>query len=187
MTLEPLIATALEELGRALRSVDEGNLARLREMLREAQCIFVAGRGRSGLQMSGFAMRLMHMGLAVHVVGDVTTPGIAAVDLVVIGSGSGRTASLVGYAARARDLGAHVALITAAEHSPIGEAADCVVRIDAPTPKLAERYDISASILPMGSLFEQALGLLLDLVILQLMRDLNIDGARMFARHANLE
>lgn len=187
MTLEPLIAAALEELGRALRSVDEGHLARLLEMLREARCIFVAGRGRSGLQMSAFAMRLMHMGLAVHVVGDVTTPGIAAGDLVVIGSGSGRTASLVGYAVRARDLGARVALVTAAEQSPIGEAADCVVGISAPTPKLAERYDLSASILPMGSLFEQALGLLLDLVILQLMRELNIDGARMFARHANLE
>jgi 6-phospho-3-hexuloisomerase len=187
MTLEPLIAAALEELGRALRSVDEDSLARLRELLRDAPRIFVAGRGRSGLQMSGFAMRLMHMGLAVHVVGDVTTPGIAAGDLVVIGSGSGRTASLVGYAVRARDLGARVALVTAAEQSPIGEAADCVVGISAPTPKLAERYDLSASILPMGSLFEQALGLLLDLVILQLMRELNIDGARMFARHANLE
>ena len=187
MTLEPMIDSALEELGRALRSVDEGSLARLQEMLRETERIFVAGRGRSGLQMSGFAMRLMHMGLAVHVVGDVTTPGIAAGDLLVIGSGSGYTASLAGYATRARDLGARVALITAAEHSPIGDAADCVVRMDAPTPKLPQNYDISASILPMGSLFELALGLLLDLVILQLMRDLTIDGARMFARHANLE
>ena len=39
----------------------------------------------------------------------------------------------------------------------------------------------------MGSLFEQALGLLLDLVILGLMHDYGIDSVRMFARNANLE
>ncbi len=181
------IEAVLDELRHALRSVDGDAVLRLRALLREANYTFVAGRGRSGLQMSGFAMRLMHMGLPVHVVGDVTTPGIAPGDLLVIGSGSGRTASLVTYATRARELGAQVALITTAAESPIGAQAACVVRLDASTPKLSETYDVNASILPMGSLFEQALGLLLDLIILGLMGDLGVDGAQMFARHANLE
>jgi D-arabinose 5-phosphate isomerase GutQ len=39
----------------------------------------------------------------------------------------------------------------------------------------------------MGSLFEVTLGLLLDLVIIQLMDELGLDGDQMFTRHANLE
>jgi 6-phospho-3-hexuloisomerase len=39
----------------------------------------------------------------------------------------------------------------------------------------------------MGSLFEQSLGLMLDIVILQLMDELGMDAEQMFTRHANLE
>jgi 6-phospho-3-hexuloisomerase len=182
-----LVDRLVGELGRTLHSVNEDDLARLQALIHEAKRVFVAGKGRSGLQMSAFAMRLMHAGLSAHVVGDATTPGIAAGDLLVIGSGSGRTASMVQYAARAREQGARVALITTADTSPIGESADCVIRLNAPTPKLAEGYDPHASVLPMGSLFETSLGLLLDIVILRLMADLNLTTDQMFARHANLE
>jgi len=61
------------------------------------------------------------------------------------------------------------------------------VRIDAPTPKIDEAQAYQSSILPMGTVFEQALGLLSDLLVLALMRDLDVDGAQMFRRHANLE
>jgi D-arabinose 5-phosphate isomerase GutQ len=39
----------------------------------------------------------------------------------------------------------------------------------------------------MGTLFEQALGLFSDLVILLLMEEMDIDAGEMFTRHANLE
>jgi 6-phospho-3-hexuloisomerase len=39
----------------------------------------------------------------------------------------------------------------------------------------------------MGSLFEQSLGILLDVLILYLMESENINAGQMFARHANLE
>ena len=187
MTWDTFIDPLLDELRHALRSVDPGDIDRGRRLLLSAKRIFVAGRGRSGLQMEAFAMRLMHLGLSAHVVGDVTTPGISPGDLLVIGSGSGRTASLVQFAKKAHELHIPVLLITAAHSSPIHELAACTVRIDAPTPKIDENQAFQASILPMGSLFEQALGLLLDLVILGLMRDLNLDGAQMYSRHANLE
>jgi 6-phospho-3-hexuloisomerase len=77
--------------------------------------------------------------------------------------------------------------MTAAQNSLIHAFADCIVTIDAPTPKIDEVHAFQASILPMGSLFEQALGLLLDLFILMLMRDLDLDSGQMFSRHANLE
>lgn len=182
-----LIDRVLAELATTLHAAAPEELARFRGMVRAAPRVFVAGRGRSGLAMSGFAMRLMHLGLTAHVVGDMTTPAIRAGDLLVIGSGSGRTASLVQYALRAHELGAPIALFTIAEQSPIGDLAAFTLRIPAPTPKLAEIYDPAASVLPMGSLFEHTLGLLLDLVVAGLMDELNLTTAQMFTRHANLE
>ena len=187
-----MVSALLRELEGSLRSVNEDELNALRGAILQARRIFLAGRGRSGLQMRAFAMRLMHLGLSVYVVDDVTTPGIAGGDLLLLGSGSGRTASLVGHARRAKELGATVALITIADASPtgkaspIGECADHVVQVRAWTPKL-ERADDFRSVQPMGSLFEQTLGLLLDLLVVQLMADLGVTAAEMFARHANLE
>lgn len=45
----------------------------------------------------------------------------------------------------------------------------------------------TVSILPMGSLFEQTLGTLFELVVVQLMREMNITAKEMFERYANLE
>ena len=39
----------------------------------------------------------------------------------------------------------------------------------------------------MGSLFEQCLFLLLDILVLVLMKELNVTATEMFTRHANLE
>src|SRR5258706_16202231 len=93
----------------------------LRQAILQALRVFITGRGRSGLYMRGFAMRLMHMGRVIYVVDETTTPAITAGDLLLIGSGSGKTASQVGHAAKAKALGAKIGLITIAESSPIAE------------------------------------------------------------------
>jgi 6-phospho-3-hexuloisomerase len=131
-------------------------------------------------------VRLMHLGLSTSFIDDMTTPAITVHDLLVIGSGSGRTASLVHYAERAKEIGAKVALVTIDPSSPIAVQANCVVQINAPTPKLAEPGQ-TASIQPMGTLFEQSLGIFMDAIIIQLMQSLGILEATMFERHANLE
>lgn len=182
-----LVTGVINELRAALRSVDPEAVNSLRRDIIEARRVFVAGQGRSGLRMQAFAMRLMHLDQDAHIVGAVTTPAIGPGDLLIIGSGSGRTESLVNFARRAQELNAQVALITVAEESPIGEYADTVIRIAAASPKLKNDTAGTASIQPLGSLFEQALGTLLDIVVIQLMDDLNIDQRAMFARHANLE
>jgi 6-phospho-3-hexuloisomerase len=183
---QELVSTILGEIHGSLRSVAPESLDLLRESIRVTTRIYVAGKGRSGLYMRTFAMRLMHLGLTVYVIDDVTTPGIREGDLLIIGSGSGTTASLVNYAEKAKKIGAHVALITAARTSPIGEKADYVVYVSAPSPKMAAK-DGRTSIQPMANLFEQALGLMLDIVTMQLMADLNMTSEQMFTRHANLE
>ena len=176
----------LDELTRVLGAIDDRPLADIAAAVLNREQVFVAGAGRSGLMVRAFAMRLMHMGVSAHVVGETVTPNITDRDLLIIGSGSGSTASLRVMAERAADLGASIALITIDPQSPIAARADFVVTIPAPSPKAA-RADGFKSVQPMGSLFEQSLLLVLDALIMLLMKMKGNDAATMFTRHANLE
>lgn len=182
-------AQVLDELAKALTAVDDAAVDALASEIDKASSIFVAGAGRSGLAMRAFAMRLMHLGRQVYVVGETTTPGITERDLLIIGSGSGATQSLVAIASRARnEFGAPIALLTIYPQSAIGQLAQVLVTIEAPTTKVAAAGARAAtSIQPMGALFEQALFILLDIVILKLMDRAGEASTTMFKRHANLE
>ncbi|MEF3312164.1 6-phospho-3-hexuloisomerase [Paenibacillus sp. GYB004] len=185
-----LTRSILQELDQTVKSIQVEEIERLVGQIAEtgarAGRIFVAGAGRSGLMLRAFAMRLMHAGFHAYVVGEAVTPGLQAGDLLIIGSGSGETGSLVNMAAKAKKLGASVALATVRPDSTIGQMADTVIAVPAAAK---ERNDGSATttIQPMGSLFEQSLLLLLDTVVLCCMDRLGIDSAAMFGRHANLE
>jgi 6-phospho-3-hexuloisomerase len=176
----------IQELGRTLALIPPADAERLTEAILCAGKILVAGAGRSGLAVKAFAMRLAHMGFEAYVVGETVTPNFEAADLLLIGSGSGETGSLVAVAARARQLGGTVALVTIFPDSTIGRQANLTVRITAPSPKV-QGAEALASIQPMGSLFEQSLFLFLDTLVLKLMETRAADGPAMFRRHANLE
>ena len=155
-------------------------------MIEGAERVFLAGCGRSGLMVRGFAMRLMHMGKKVYVVGETTTPSINQGDLLIIASGSGETGSLVAMANKCKKIGASLATVTIFPKATIGKLADCVVVIDAPTAKSQQKTAVT-SIQPMGSLFEQSLLLYFDSIILSLMERENLTSDIMFRLHANLE
>ena len=186
MNAKEYAGVILDELNRTLSAVSIADTQKLADAVLDADCVFVAGAGRSGLAVKGFAMRLMHMGLNAYVVGETTTPNIKKGDLLLVGSGSGETASLTGHAGKAKTLGATLALVTIFPDSGIGRVADVTVKIPAPTPKVAVDTGFR-SIQPMGSLFEQSLNLFLDTVILMLMEKKSGDSENMFTRHANLE
>ena len=97
-----LMMNVLDEVTFALHSVSDEQVAVFRQAIHHSKRVFVAGKGRSGLFVRAFALRLMQMGLPVHVVDEVTTPAIMVGDLLIIASGSGETASLAQYAAQAR-------------------------------------------------------------------------------------
>ena len=188
MSYSEHVGKVVTELSRTLGAVDDDAVEALVTEIEQAQAIFVAGAGRSGLAVRAFAMRLMHMGRHVYVVSETTTPNITEADLLLVGSGSGATESLVAIATRARQrFNARVALVTIFPESPIGQLAHVVVTIAAPTSKGPAGAQTPTSIQPMGSLFEQSLLLLLDIVILRLMDRAGQDSATMFTRHANLE
>lgn len=185
-SLHAVFHQMLDEIGNTLDRVSEADADALIAALTDADRIFIAGAGRSGLAMRSFAMRLMHLGLKVHVVGETTTPAITDRDLLVIGSGSGATGSMTGYAERAVSAGARVGLLTIQADSPIGLLANIVLTLPAPTPKIAEETG-HKSMQPMGALFEQSLLLTLDAFIILIMERLDERADRMYARHANLE
>lgn len=174
------------ELDKTLDQISSEDVEKLANKILDAKHVFVAGAGRSGFMVRAFAMRLMHMGFTAYVIGEAITPNLEKQGLLIIGSGSGATSSLVSMAKNCKKIGADLAVITIFPDSPIGQMADVVVKIPAPTPK-SEKDSGFTSIQPMGTLFEQSLLLLLDAVIIILMAEKGYDSNTMFTRHANIE
>ncbi|MEJ8304343.1 6-phospho-3-hexuloisomerase [Saccharibacillus sacchari] len=173
------------ELTEAVRGIDPAQAEAFVEALDSAANVFATGAGRSGLMGKALAMRLMHGGSAAHVVGETTTPGIGPGDLLVIGSGSGETRTLVPMAEKARELGADVAVVTLKPDSTLAKLATLVVQL--PGASKSRENDDYATIQPMGSLFEQTLLLFFDASVLRLMQRRGLDGNKMYGKHANLE
>jgi len=68
------------------------------------------GAGRSGLAAKAFAMRLMHLGFNVYVVGETTTPAVGPEDLVIGVSGFRETPSIANLGGIAKKIGSKLAL-----------------------------------------------------------------------------
>lgn len=175
----------VKELSEAVQKVGAVQVEALIERILHADAIFVAGGGRSGLVMRTFAMRLMQMGYNVHVVGDTVTPAIGSGDLLVIGSGSGETQSLVAMAQKAKHIGSDVAALTIQPESRIGQLSDTIVQLPGSTKE--QHQDVLVTVQPMASLFEQTMLIVLDSIILRLMEVSELQSDQMFSLHANLE
>lgn len=182
------LQTIVNELSTYSAKVRQEDVRALAEACAKAKRIFIGGAGRSGFAARGFSNRLMHLGLTAYFVGEPTTPSIGEGDLLVVGSGSGTTASLVANSNKAKAAGAALATLTIFPNATIGAKADVVVTIPGATPKKSDGAEDSAvSIQPMGSLFEQLSWLVYDSVILELMDILGETSDTMYPRHANLE
>lgn len=176
----------LEELKENARQVEEKEIEDMAASILKAERIFVAGAGRSGFAARAFANRLMHLGLTVFFVGEPTTPAVGKGDLLIIGSGSGETASLVVMAQKAKKLGAEVATVTIHPEASIGRLSACCIVLPGATPK-SELEDTCKTVQIMGNAFEQMSWIVYDVVIMYLMRRLGLSEKEMFSRHANLE
>lgn len=95
----------LDELTHTLTGIDCKSANEFVELVDCANEVFCAGAGRSGFEIKGFAMRLMHMGMKSYVVGETCTPNIDDTGVLVICSGSGSTKSLVNHAKKAKEVG----------------------------------------------------------------------------------
>ncbi|OEL26112.1 hypothetical protein BAE44_0012870 [Dichanthelium oligosanthes] len=158
--------------------------------------VFVHGVGREGLMMRGLCMRLAHLGLPAHPVGDVTAPPAGDGDLLVASAGPGAFSTVDAICAVARGAGARVLLLTARPEGDFPRRqADVVAHLPAQT--MADEEEVaeataterspSRAKLPMGSLYEGAMFVLFEMVVLELARVLGQSPAQMRARHTNLE
>jgi len=182
---QDLAETVLAEINAVVRQVSRADITRLAEVLAGAPRIFATGEGRSGFMAKAFAMRLMHLGLPVHVIGETTTPSVQRGDVVVAVSGSGTTAGTVRVAQQAAASGATVHAVTTDADSPLGAQATSVLLLPAATKH--RRPGEAATIQPLSSLFDQATHVVLDVVCLQLARNRGVDNAAAAAQHANTE
>ena len=177
----------LFELLTNLEEVDENELKDFVEAIINAKHIFLAGAGRSGLAIRAFANRLMHLGLKVSVIGDVTASYAVNGDLLIIGSGSGETQSLVAMTQKAKKNGVNIALNTISSESTIAKLANVKFVLPGASPKVEDEKSMGTSIQPMGSSYEQLSFIIYDAVIMDLMNKLGENVDTMFSRHANLE
>ncbi|MDX8451603.1 SIS domain-containing protein [Mesorhizobium sp. VK9D] len=181
-----MFATALDELGAVLARMDETRIDAACEMLAGAGKIAVYGCGREVLQVKGFAMRLYHLGLPVSVVGDMTTPPLGQGDVFLVSSGPGETTTVLTLMRVAHEAGAKVLLLTAEAGGSAAKRADFTLLIPAQT-MARDQGAARTSVLPMGSLFEGALFLLFEIMVLKLKRLTNATPEAMRARHTNME
>ncbi len=158
------------------------------------QRILVLGVGRSGLIGRAFAMRLMHLGFNVYVMGETITPAIGKGDLVIAISGSGTTKLAVTAAEISKDVGARVVAITSFPESDLGKLADYVVQVRGRT-KIAKERDyftrqitgVHEPLAPLGTIFEIACTVFLDSLIPELMLRLGKTEKQIRSHHATIE
>jgi len=187
------LKSSLPELGRAavadldtvFAAMPDDVADALIDAILSARRIAIHGLGREGLAMKGFAMRLFHMGLDAHVVGDMTTPPLGEDDLLIVSAGPGDFRTIDALLDVATAAGARTAVVTAQPEGPTSKKADVLTVIPAQT--MANDRGGGASVLPMGSLFEIAAAIFFELVILRLRDRTGETAETMRARHTNLE
>jgi 6-phospho-3-hexuloisomerase len=184
MTLRAQVAKAAAELAEGAAGTSARELADLVEDLATAARIVTYGCGREGLMMRALTMRLYHLGLDIHVVGDMSCPPLGEGDLFLVSSGPGRLSTVAALLGQARAAGARTACITAEPDGPDPKSCDLVLTIPAQT---MARDQGSTALLPMGSVFEGAQFLIFEILVLALRDRLGETSATMRARHTNLE
>jgi 6-phospho-3-hexuloisomerase len=176
---------ALEEIGAVFAKLEPNMIEPLLEEIVKARRIATYGVGREGLMMKAFCMRLFHLGLNVHVVGDMTTPPLETGDLLMVSAGPGNFSTVAGLVGVARASGARTLCFTAEPTGAVPKSCDTVIVLPAQT--MANDKSSSAALLPMGSLYEAVQLVFYDLVSIMLRERLNQTPLEMRGRHTNLE
>jgi 6-phospho-3-hexuloisomerase len=186
MSIREKVAEVLQEARNLLSTLEESEAERVLCALREWQKkrLFFWARGRSFLVLKGFAMRLMHLGYVVYIVGEVTCPAIQEGDVLIVASGSGKTSSVLLFAEKARDLGAKVLAFLGRRGTPLERIAHHAVAFSPEQAGESRQLYTGGG----GTRFEDALWLFCDALILALVEEREGEAYRlMMERHANLE
>ena len=179
------ICTILAEISEVLEISNYDDVENFTSKITSANRIVVYGAGRVGLIIKTFAMRLNHLNLKCNFLGEVSLPKTSTGDLLIIGSGSGTTKSVVSIAEIASSQGLDIISITSNIESRIAELSSSLIHLKCETKY--SKFDKRRSIQPMTTLFEQSLLIFIDGLVLKLMADLNEDHNSMLRRHNVIE
>jgi 6-phospho 3-hexuloisomerase len=192
--LREAIENITDHVGFVSRQLNDQQINKLINYVEHAKKVYIYGAGRSGLVAKAFAMRLMHLGITVHVVGEITTPSIEAEDIFITISGSGETTSVTNSAKIAKSVGAKVISITSYPDSTLGKLSDEIVlvpgRVVDPGSRDFQIRQIKGehyTLAPMGTLFEVSVLIILDALIAELMSRLKKSENDLKKRHATIE
>ncbi len=150
----------LNEIKDVINNVNDNEFKKAAELINKERKIFVCGEGRSGLMAKGFAMRLMHLGYNVYVVGETITPAVSKRDLFIAISGSGESSNVVSDTRKAKKCGCEILVLTSNRESSLMKEADSFIIVPGTV-----RSDIGTdrkSIQLLSSLFDQSLHIVLD-------------------------
>lgn len=150
----------LDEIIDVISKVDEESFKKVASVISKEKRIFVHGEGRSGLMVKGFAMRLMHLGYQVYVVGETITPALRKEDLFISVSGSGKSANVVSDTKKAKKVGCEVIAFTSNAESDLAKEADIVVKV--PGTVKGDEGENRKSVQLLSSLFDQSIHIVLD-------------------------
>jgi 6-phospho-3-hexuloisomerase len=189
-----------ENISATARSLDGKEAEAFLNEIISAERIYVAGAGRSGFVAKAFAMRLMHLGFDVYVVGEIVTPAFSNRDTLVAFSGSGETNSIVDICEIVKGLGGKVCLVTASPTSRMEKIADRVVNVGDltgyfqkdKTPfelrQITGQYrSVTSAFAPLGTLFETLALVFSDAVISAIIETQKADIDEMKLRLANVQ
>ena len=164
----------LNEITSVINKVDKQDFDKALSAISKEKRIFVDGEGRSGLMAKGFAMRLMHLGYEVFVVGETITPALKEKDLFISVSGSGKSDNAVSDAKKAKKIGCEVIAFTSNLNSELAINSDIVVIV--PGTVKGDKEEQRKSIQLLSSLFDQSIHIVLDGLCLCLSRRDNISN-----------
>lgn len=205
--LASMAAQVLDEIQRVFTSGDSGDglknsacdlVEEIARVKKERQ-IVLHGVGREGLMMRAFTMRLYHLGLNAHCLGEMSCPPIGEGDLFIASAGPGSFSSVDALITTARDAGARVVVVTAQPGGKAPQLGHTTVYLAAQTMaddevanelRIADASDKKCrqeQILPMGSVYEGAMFVLFEIAVFLLRRKLGETLQSMRGRHTNLE
>ena len=185
MSIKKLGKTITHELAQVFEKIDVSQIERFMEAIGDANRIILIGVGREGLATRAFTMRLMHLGLDAHWIWGDTTPSLRDGDLLIATSGCGEIGHIHYVVETAKKRGAEVALVTGDPFKKTAKIADLVLFV--PASVYLGTADVVPSIQPMGNLFEQALLIVFDMIVMTLRDSKGITPRQMEAMHRNLE
>ncbi|HSA38424.1 MAG TPA: SIS domain-containing protein [Methanoregula sp.] len=194
----------MEEMAESIRKstagLDNAQTSAFFQRILSAERVYVAGAGRSGLIARAFAMRLLHLGFDVYVVGETVTPAMQPGDTFVVFSGSGETHSMATFSKTVKNLGGFVCLITASPDSTMSRIADCIVNLGDLTGyyrgdmssfevrQMTGQYrSVASAFAPLGTMFETLALIFSDAVISALMEAKKEGAPELKGRLTNME